>query len=160
MKVLDYALQMEADGKEYYEVMARQAVQPGLKTIFMRLAEDEQKHYEVFKKLIAGSSDLRMQESTVLAEAKNVFAELQSENLAGVADSLAAYRHAMKLEAESCRLYEQAAKDEQSPAIQTLLLKIAEEEQKHFNILENIYLFISAPSQHPAWAESSNFDDL
>lgn len=160
MKILDYALKMEADGKAYYEEMGKQAKLPGLKTIFRRLAEDEQKHYEIFEQLIAGNTALAIPESTVLAEAKNVFAELRTENLAGVTDSMEAYRHAMKLEAESYRLYKQAAQDEQDGATQTLLLKIAEEEQKHFNILENIYLFISAPNQHPAWAESTNLDDF
>jgi rubrerythrin len=162
MKILDYALQMEADGKAYYEKLAKQATHPGLKTIFQRLAEDEQKHYEIFQKLISKAGDLAMQESTVLAETKNIFSQLRAGTSppAGTEDSLAAYRHAMKLEAESCRLYEQAAAETPDSATQKLLLKIADEERHHFNILENIYLFISAPDQHPAWAESTNFDEL
>ena len=38
----DFAMEMEENGKNYYENLAKAANLPGLKTIFTRLAEDEQ----------------------------------------------------------------------------------------------------------------------
>lgn len=163
MKILEFAMKMEVDGKAYYEQLAKQTLQPGLETIFLNLAADEQKHYEIFQKLINNRQDLAMQESTILATAQNIFVNLQKENsggFTGEAESLAAYQHAMKLEADSVRLYEQAAAEETDPSRKALLLKIAAEERNHFNILENIFLFISAPDQYPAWAESGSRDDI
>jgi len=158
MNVFDFAMQMETDGKAYYEKLARQTDQAGLKTIFTRLAEDEQKHYEIFQALRTSGKAPAMQESTALAEAQNLFAELLkgSASSPGSKDDLAAYRQAMKLEADSFRYYEDAAAKEATAEVKGLLLKIAAEEHKHFNILENIYHFINAPNQYLAWGEFSN----
>jgi len=73
---------------------------------------------------------------------------------------IAAYRHAMKLEADSFRLYEEAAAKEQRAVVKELLLKIAEEEHKHFIVLENIYHFVNAPNQYLAWGEFSNLGEF
>ncbi len=162
MDVFDFALNMEKDGKAYYEKLANQALLPGLKTIFMGLAEDEQKHYEIFQSLKMKRSALPMHATTIIAETKNIFEELLKEKktLKGVDESLAAYQHAMKIEADSFRLYEKAAIEEKDPATKSLLMKVAEEEHKHFNILENIYNFVNAPNQYLAWGEFSNLDEI
>jgi rubrerythrin len=162
MNVFDFAMQMETDGKAYYEKLARQTDQTGLKTIFTRLAEDEQKHFEIFQSLRTGGKVQTMQESRALADALHIFAELRGGATATAAgkDDLAAYRHAMKLEADSFRLYEDAAAKETNAEVQALLLKVAGEEHKHFNILENIYYFVNAPNQYLAWGEFSNLEEF
>ena len=162
MNVFDFAMKMEQDGKAYYEKLARQTSLPGLKTIFKRLAEDEQKHYEIFQELKTSGSVPAMQDSTIIAEAKNVFEQLSKEEepLKDLNEVLAAYQHAMKIESESSRFYEKAAGEEKNPAIQKLLARIADEEQKHFNVLENIYHFVNAPNQYLAWGEFSNLEEF
>ena len=162
MNVFDFAMKMEQDGKAYYENLASQTSLPGLKTIFKRLAEDEQKHYEIFQELKTSGSVPAMQDSTIIAEAKNVFEQLskEEETLKDLNEVLAAYQHAMKIESESSRFYEKAAGEEKNPAIQKLLARIADEEQKHFNVLENIYHFVNAPNQFLAWGEFSNLDEF
>jgi len=162
MNVFDFAMQMEMDGKAYYEKLAEQSSLPGLRTIFTHLAEDEQKHFEIFQALRSGSKAPVMQESTALAAARNIFAELLkgAEGDAGGTDDLAAYRYAMKLEADSFRLYEDAAAKEAETEIRGLLLKVAEEERKHFSILENIFHFVNAPNQYLAWGEFSNLEEF
>lgn len=162
MNVFDFAMKMETDGKAYYEKLARESKAAGLQTIFTRLAADEQKHYEIFRELQTSGRVPAMSESTALAEARNVFVDLLrvGADAGGGADDLAAYRHAMKLEADSFRLYEEAAARETATEVRHLLLKIAGEEQKHFNILENIYHFVNAPNQYLAWREFSNLDEF
>jgi len=66
----------------------------------------------------------------------------------------------MKLEADSFRLYEDAATKEAGAEVKSLLLKVAEEEHKHFNILENIYRFVNAPNRYLAWGEFSNLGEF
>jgi len=162
MDVFDYAMQVEADGKAYYEKLAGQTSVPGLKTIFTGLAEDEQKHYEIFQQLKMRGGTPTMQDSTILAQSKNVFAKLPREftSLSGLEGTLAAYQQAMKVEADSFRFYESAASKEENPATKELLLKIAEEEHKHFTVLENVYQFVKAPSEYLAWGEFSNLDEF
>lgn len=162
MNVFDFAMKMEKDGKIFYEKLARKTTLEGLKTIFSRLAADEQKHYETFEQLKAGGAAPAMQESTLLAAAKNIFETLPrpEKTLSGIAEDLAAYRQAMKIEADSFRFYEEAAGKEKNPNTQQLLLKIAGEEHKHFTILENVFQFVNAPNQYLAWAEFSNLDEF
>ena len=160
MNIFDFAIKMEQDGKAYYEKLAKNATLPGLQTIFTRLAEDEQKHYDIFLALKGGEKNLAMADSTSLEFAKNIFAALSKESGDAVKDDLDSYRHAMQLEAESFRLYESAAKAEEEEGTKRLLLKVAAEEHKHFQILENIYSFANAPNQFLAWGEFSNLDEF
>jgi rubrerythrin len=162
MNVFDFAMKMELDGKAYYEKLAQEAGLPGLSNIFARLAADEQKHYETFQTLKAGTQATAMEDSTVLEFARNVFDRLIEEKstLGPVRGDLAAYRYAMKIEADSFRLYEDAAKHEKHEEVKNLLLRIAGEERKHFNIVQNIYDFVNAPTQYLAWGEFSNLDEF
>jgi rubrerythrin len=161
MNVFDFAMQMEMDGKAHYEKLAAGTPIVGLRTIFGRLAADEQKHYDTIQAMKAGGSGA-MADSTVLDEAKNVFQELMSEKtlLGSLKKDLDGYRHAMKIEADSVSLYEDLAKNENSPETVLLLLKIANEEKKHYNIMENLYDFVLAPQNFLAWGEFSNLREL
>lgn len=162
MNVFDFAMKMEVDGKAYYEKLARETSLPGLRTIFTRLAEDEQKHYETFKALKGGGKAPAMQSTTILADVKNVFENLSRElsALQGAKGDLEGYLQAMKLEEDSFRLYEDAAAKETQGEVKTLLLQIAGEEHKHFDVLGNIYHFVNAPNQYLAWREFSNLDEF
>ena len=162
MNVYDFAMEMEDSGKAYYENLASAASLPGLKTIFTRLAEDEQQHFEIFRNLKQGNKAQQVPESALLDVAKNVFMLLPrgEQGLKNVSGALAAYRHAMKLEADSFRFYEDAAAKENDGEVKNLLLKIAGEEHKHYNVLENLYNFVNAPNQHMVWGEFSNLDEF
>jgi rubrerythrin len=160
MNIFDFAIKMEEDGKAYYENLAKNATLPGLQTIFTRLAADEQKHSEIFQALRSGEKKMAMADSTALEFSKNVFAALPKKSGEALKDDLDSYRHAMQLEAESFRLYESTAKAEEEEGIKQLLLKIAAEEHKHFQILENIYSFANAPNQYLAWGEFSNLEEF
>ena len=162
MNVFDFAMQMEVDGKAYYLQLARESEQPGLKTIFMRLAEDEQKHYEIFRVLKGGGPTPTMQDSLSLKGARTIFEDLlaQPEKGTPIKGDIAAYRHAMKLEAASYRFYEEAAAKEQRGVVKQLLLRVAEEEHQHFTVLENVYQFVNAPNQYLAWGEFSNLEEF
>lgn len=162
MNVLDFAIKMEVEGKALYEELARGAALPGLKNIFLQLAADEEKHREVVSALKTGAPPSGMEDTPVMAQAKTVFADLLAhrESFGPVKNGLDAYRRAMKLEADSFRLYEDAAREEIAPAVKALLLRVAGEEQKHFTILRNVYDFANAPSQYLAWGEFSNLEEF
>lgn len=162
MNVYDFAMKMEEDGKAYYERMAQQTDHKGLETIFRRLAEDEQKHYETFRQLKSGSGAPSMQDTTILEDARNIFETLSgsTESPGKAKSDLDAYQKAMKLEADSFALYEDAAEKEENGEVKKILLRVADEEHKHFNILSNIYHFVNAPNEYLAWREFSNLDEF
>jgi len=161
MDIFEFAMNMELDGKTYYEKLAAETAVTGLKTIFASLAADEQKHYETIKSIKSGTNP-EMADSTVHDKAKNLFEELLADkNIAGtLGKSLDGYQHARKIEADSVRLYEDMAKKEQNPETAQILLRIANEEKKHFNILDNLYDFTLAPQNFLAWGEFSNLKEL
>ncbi len=161
MNIFDFAMKMELDGKAYYEKLAAETAVPGLKTIFTTLAADEQKHYDTIKAIKAGTSGA-MADSTVLKEAKNLFAALMGDkDTAGsLKKSLDGYEHARTIEAASVRFYEDAAGKEANPETARLLLQIASEEKKHYNIMDNLYDFTLTPLNYLAWGEFSNLKEM
>jgi len=125
------------------------------------LATDEQKHHDTVMAMKAGA-DGEMADTAALEEARNVFTELKGQTLllGGMSKSLEGYRHAMKIEADSVRLYEDmATKVHQQETVQ-LLLKIANEEKKHYNIMENLYEIALRPEYFLEWREFSNLKPL
>lgn len=161
MKVFDFAMKMELDGKAYYEQLSRKTADRGLISIFSSLAADEQKHYEVIQALKSGTQ-LKMDDSTTLEEAKNLFEQLVTDkSIAGsLKQSLDGYEHARQIEADSVRFYEDMAKNEDDPEIVQLLLRIASEEKKHYNIMDNLCDFTLKPQYFLAWGEFSNLKRL
>jgi rubrerythrin len=161
MDVFEFAMKMELDGKAYYEKLAADTDDRGLKGIFTRLAADEQKHYDTILAIRAGSPR-PMADTTVLEEAKNLFEVLMADTtIAGsMKRSLDGYEHARKVEADSVRLYEDMAGKEADPEVRGLLLRIAEEEKRHYTIMDNLYDFTLAPQNFLAWGEFSNLKEL
>ena len=161
MNIFDFAMKMELDGKAYYEKMAAETTVVGVKSIFTSLAADEQKHYETIQAIKAGT-DYKMTDSAVLEKAKNLFEEITADrdSVASLKKSLDGYQHARKIEADSVKLYEDMAKKEDNPETVQLLLRIANEEKKHYNILDNLYDYILAPQNFLAWGEFSNLKEL
>ncbi|HXE97792.1 MAG TPA: ferritin family protein [Dongiaceae bacterium] len=161
MNIFEFAMKMELDGKAYYEKLAAEAAVAGLKTIFVRLAADEQKHYDTILALKSGTSET-MADTTVLEDAKNLFADLMGDKntVGSLKKSLDGYEHARKIEADSVRFYEDAAGKESNPDTARLLLRIANEERKHYNIMDNLYDFTLAPQNFLAWGEFSNLKEL
>src|SRR5512141_2340073 len=82
MDIFEYAMKMEMDGRMFYIENASRASQPELKRILLELADDEQKHYNIFKALRDGhSAEYKPSEkSTILSTVKNVFEQLRTDN--------------------------------------------------------------------------------
>ena len=161
MNFFDFAIKMELDGKAYYEKMIPETDAAGLKTILSMLASEEQKHYEMILDMKSGENVV-MADTSILEDAKNVFMTIKEDKtlLKGMDKEYAVCRHAMKIEADSVRLYEDMIKKEENPETAKLLLKIANEEKKHYNIIENFYDFILKPEYYLEWREFSNLDRL
>ena len=161
MNVFDFAMKMELQGKACYENLASSTQVAGLRNIFLGLAADEQKHYEVFRGMKEGNA-FAMTDSRMLEQAKSVFTELAEEKdrIVAMREDLDGYRLGLKIEADSVKLYEDMAKKEQDPETMQLYLRIANEEKKHFNIMDNLYDYTLAPQNFLAWAEFSNLKEL
>ena len=161
MNVFDFAMKMELQGKTVYENLAASTKLAGLRTIFTGLAADEQKHYEIFRGLKEGKT-WTMTDSRMLEKAQSVFSEMLSdkERLLDLQEDLDGYKVALKIEEDSVKLYEGMAKKEQDAETVQLYLRIANEEKKHFNIIENVCDFVMRPKYYLEWREFSNLHEL
>jgi rubrerythrin len=163
MNVYDFAMKMETDAEGLYRKLAQESNLEGLQRIFLEVAADENRHFHIFESFKVGSSAIEMGHSKALENSKNVFAGLleHKETYGPFSnDLLEGYRYALKIEADLYKFYQDTAKKEQNENVKNALLKVAAEEEKHFNIVQNIYDFVNAPNQYLAWAEFSNIDEF
>jgi rubrerythrin len=166
MNVFDFAMQMEQDGRAYYENLAEQAENAVLKQILINLAEDEIKHYNLFKKMrdgdISAVADMEATGTRVLENAKNVFQEMdQNATSAGFTDDIiAAWGKARDVEKKSEDFYREKADEESDENKKNVIIRIADEEHKHWLLIENVINFLKRPGQWLEDAEWNNFESF
>ncbi len=161
MNVFDFAINMEEDGRKFYEKLAEEANEPELKSIFTLLAAEEAQHRDIFQAMKNGEDPVKAN-SKSMERIKSIFQKLlEKKDAFGILrKDPDGYLHSIKTEEDYIRLYEDMAKKEKNEHVKELLLQIAEEERHHLNIMENIYDFVESPRTFLAWGEFSNLREL
>lgn len=163
MNVFEFAMKMEQDGKAFYEKMAGQAANASIKKILLDLANDEQKHYNIFKKFsqgdFSGLGELKATGTKVMENAKNVFQQIASgsQKFDFTADVRSAWEEAQKVEKKSEDFYRLKAEEESNQDVKKTLNIIADEEHKHWALIEHVLQFIDRPKQ---WLEDAEWHHL
>jgi len=157
MNVFIYAMQMEKDGEEYYYKLAQETNDKGLRAVFSMLAQEEAKHYEMISK--ARTARPQMAETSILTDAKNIFAQMveSGESFDPGPGEAGAYIKAQEIEKRSMDFYREKAGEVEQEYQKELFLKLAEEEKKHYFLLQNIIDFVSRPE---TWLENAEFCHL
>ena len=157
MTIFEYAIKMEKDGEDYYRQLARQTTNKGLKTILTMLADEEVKHQNTIEKMKTNRPE--MTETTILDDAKNVFLEIKDSKEGFDLDikQTELYKKAQGIEKQSQNFYLEKAEKLQDNKQKLLFKKLADEERKHFFLLENIIEFVSRPEH---WLENAEFFHL
>lgn len=158
MNIYDYAMQMEKDGENYYRDSAQKINNTGLKKILGMLADAEVKHYDILQKMKKNEKTQALH-TEILSNVKNIFVEMQeAKDTVGVNISQKElYKKAQEIEKKSQEFYSEKANEVNDQSQKELFLKIAEEEKKHYWILENILNFISRPQN---WLENAEWYHL
>ena len=153
MNIYEYAMQLEKDGENFYREIASKTDNSGLKTILTMLADAEVKHYKIFEKMKANEK-VQVSEAPSLDSVKNVFIEMRERKQLGAdVSQVELYKKAQEIEIKTRDLYLDKAKEagaEQSE----IFLKIAQQENRHYLILEKIISFVSQPDiwlENPEW---------
>lgn len=161
MDIFEYAMKMEMDGRMFYIEHANKATSPELKKILLELADDEQKHYNIFKALKDGHAAeyKEAEKTTILATVKNVFEAMRAEdkNYAFPADAKKLWEEAREVEKKAEAFYREKAKEVGKPAQAAILHKIADEEHRHWVTMENVIQFLDRPAH---WLESAEWTKL
>jgi rubrerythrin len=155
--ILEYAMQMEKDGEDYYRQLAQKTGNNGLRTILTMLADEEVKHYNTIEKI--KTQNTQIAESDILTDARNVFVQIKEsgESFDFDINESGLYQKARDIEKKSRDFYMEKANEVTEEFQRTLFLKLAVEEKKHYVLLDNIIDFISQPEQ---WLENAEFFHL
>jgi rubrerythrin len=157
--VLDFAMQMEKDGKKLYQDAATRCGDKGLQSIFNLLADAEQEHYDLLRAMKRGV-DPTTTLTDVFAGTKNLFQQMadRGEELNLKAAQMDIYKKACDIERRATDFYREKAKAAKGKDQIALLLALAAEEEKHVRIVENIIEFVSRPMQYLDDAEWNNME--
>ena len=155
MNVYEYAMKVEKEGEAYYREMAVVATNAGLKKIFNMLADEEVKHYNVFKNMMK-KEDMDLDDLDLITDTKTIFQTLANEkdNVSFDAEQIQFYKDAIAREEQSHDFYAEKAEELDNEKQKRIFLHVAKEEVKHKLILEEIVTFLEEPAD---WIASAEF---
>jgi rubrerythrin len=158
MDAYEYAMKLEKEGEVLYRQLAQDANHEGLSKIFTMLANEEVKHYNMFDKLAKRSKDITVPKMEVFKKAKEIFTEMEKDSVAYTFEDqqIDFYRRAIKTEDKAYEQYMAKANEVTDPEQKEIFIKIAEEELKHKELLENVLEYIEHPAQYIESAEFNN----
>ena len=140
MNIFQFAMQMEKDGENFYSELSERSDKPGLGQIFNLLAYEEAKHYQIVKKMSEDQEKIFMVEERLFENVKNIFIKIKEteKDLQFDATEAGIYRKALKIEKDSRKFYLDKVNEVQEESKKQLLLRLAEEEEKHEFLMENL----------------------
>jgi len=153
-KVLELAVQMETDGKEFYQKASRKSSNRLAKELFHQLANEEDMHRrrfeEVYKAIKKGKNWPDVEPASEKGKKlKSLFSEA-TKALGGkskVAESeLEAIKTAMDMEIRSYNLYHSRSKETTLPVEKRFYETLAGEERGHHLALVGSYEYLSDPA--------------
>jgi rubrerythrin len=157
MDIFEFALKMEEDGRDLYLEIAGGSGDEGIKSIFLSLAADEEKHRDVIRKMKRNLPEV--EETEILSTAKNIFEEIRNggEKIDIPEPQPDLYRKAREIEDRSVKFYEEKAGEEKDAGRKRVFEALAAEERKHYFLLDNLVEFVSRPE---TWIEDAEFTHL
>jgi rubrerythrin len=163
MNIFEYAMKMEEDGRAFYLEHAEKTSVPELKRVLVELAEDELKHYNIFKAM-RDEQPTEYNESkktTILSMVRNVFEELRVEQkeLSFKSGVKSIWEEAREVERKTEEFYREKANEISNETQRHILNRIADEEHHHWITIENVIQFLDRPQQWLEDAEWSNLED-
>ncbi len=157
MNIFEFAMEKEKYSEDYYRRLAERTNNKGLETIFNMLADEEAKHYKIVSDMKEDvAPDLA--DTTVLSDAKDVFTKMRksAQKFSFDISQTGLYKKAQDIEKQSQNFYLEKAKEAEETQ-KEIFLRLAEEEKKHYFLLENIIDFVSRPE---TWLENAEWHHL
>lgn len=160
MNIFQFAMDKEKYSELYYRDLAERTRNSGLRNILTMLADEEVKHYHTVEEMKTGVSK-GTANTPVLAHAKRIFTKMKKDG--GKFDfqmsEAELYGKAVKIEEESKHFYQKKATEVKDPTQRKIFEQLAQEEDKHLVLMENLRSFVSRPETYLEDAEFCHFDD-
>ena len=160
MDIFEFAMEKEKFSEDYYQNLAEKTNQKGLKNICKMLAEEESKHYQVVQKM-QNEAVANVTETPILKSSEKMFESMRqsTEDFNFDISELELYQKARDIEQQSKTFYLEKADEVKEPHQKEIFKKLANEEQKHYVLIDKICDFIARPQWFLENAEMYRFDD-
>lgn len=160
MNIFEFAMEKEKLSEDYYRQLAKETTNTGLKNICTMLADEEVKHFKIVKGMQSQTTE-EITQTPILQKAKQIFDSIRksTEELNPDISELELYQKARDIEQQSKEFYLEKAKEVKDSRQKEIFQKLADEEQKHYFLLNNICEFVARPEWFLENAEMYRFDD-
>jgi len=160
MDIFDFAMDLEKEGEKYYRQIAAKSNNTGYKNIFNMLADDEVKHFNVFRDM-KEEHGVDFTDTKVLDAARKTFVDFVREGdpFKKEGEQKELYEKALDIEKRSRDFYLEKAEEVADDSKKKILKKIAGEEEKHFKLIDRLLGFIKEPETFLENAEFFQKDD-
>ena len=160
MDILQFAMEKERYSEQFYRNLAKRTNYVGLRNILTMLADEEVKHLHVVEQMKT-ETPAEVPQTPILAHARQVFEKMRgsSRRFDFNISEADLYRKACDIEEDSRRFYLEKAEEVEDPAQKELFKKLADEEHKHWVIVDNVRSFVSRPETYLENAEFFHYDD-
>jgi rubrerythrin len=158
MNIYDYAIEKEQQAESLYRELANKTRNEGFSNIFNMLADEESKHYKLIEDM-KNDVPAELLDSELFPKVKKVFEQMgkKKEEFVFETNQVELYKKAQGIEQQSRDFYIEKA-NEADDAFQTdIFEKLAEEEQRHYLLIDNIIEMASRPEQ---WLENAEWHHL
>ncbi len=158
MNIYEYAMQLEKEGEEFYKDLASKTEDKGLRSILEMLANEEVKHYSLFKKMLNNADVSTLPKMEVIEQTKLSFEKMKEvpNTHDFEQDQIEYYKKAVQIEEQNGNFYKEQAHNAKTEEHKQIFLRIAEEEDRHLVVLKNLVEFISCPEDYLDNAEFYN----
>lgn len=157
MNILDLALSMELDLRDFYLQQARHNRGNSLEVVFHKLAKEEENHASIIKNN-SDSLIIPMEDSNLLSEVQYIFRNITDFriNIKELPSQLDTYRMALDKEQESLIFYQKLLDEATTDHGKNVFSFLKNQEDHHCVILEELVKLASRPEE---WVESPEFGD-
>ena len=159
MDIFEFALEKEQLAHETYKKLAETCPSASLKGILNLLAAEELKHVEMVRDL-QQSRSVEIPKTDLLGEAKTIFSKIKArEDFDFSISESDLYGKARQIELDARDYYQSRADETNDEALKKILVRLAEEEQKHYVLVDNLCQFVARPESYLENAEFNHLDN-
>ena len=155
MSIYQLAINMEYDLEKFYREQAEKNKDNSLHAVFTLLADEEANHAKILKDN-ADKLTISLEDSNILSQVKPIFKEMAdlSSQIKDLPSQLDAYNLALEKEEESIKYYEDLLNKAREEESKNLLKFLIEQENKHYDLLEELIKLVKRPEE---WVEDAEF---
>lgn len=155
MNGLQFAIQLEYEGKDYYLIQADLSKDEGLKVVFQDLAAEEDNHAKILENKLKGLP-YELKDSTALTGAKKIFKKKKvfKVETTDVPTQIDAYREALHNEQKSIDLYTEKYDKATDPEEKKVFEYLIKQEKEHYELFEGLIELVNRPNE---WVEDAEF---